>query len=234
MYDPLETDTSYRYLLSLVEELGEGLVLIGGWAVYLHVNDRFRPAIGHEYLKSRDIDVIISSEPSYVKKFYTKIYEMDFVLGSLPFRYQLILDRDSMKALNEDIAKKKDTFDLLYIYLDVFTSSKVEMGTWVIEGAEKVFENKVVKGTVPMASAEDVLNLKLMSFVARDNIEKREKDACDLYALLFYSSLPSGNLPQKETLSHLADEFSEHIAWQLFNDRNYAGLVRRNIEGLVY
>ena len=40
--------------------------------------------------------------------------------------------------------------------------------------------------------------------------------------------------PKNEILSLLADDYSELIASHLFNDINYSGIVRRNIEALIW
>lgn len=39
--------------------------LLGGWAVYLHVNDGFRAAYGREYIGSRDVDLGFHVDPNW-------------------------------------------------------------------------------------------------------------------------------------------------------------------------
>jgi len=55
-YEKYETDISERYLKKIIR-ISAGTVLIGGRAVYLHVNRNFRQARGRNYSGSRDIDI---------------------------------------------------------------------------------------------------------------------------------------------------------------------------------
>jgi hypothetical protein len=233
MYDPFETDASHRYLGILAKAFGRAIALIGGWAVFYLVNDRYRSATGHEYLRSRDIDLIISPAPRFSARFGSSVRKMGFVEGGLPFRYQLIIDRDSGAVLGEKEAARLEPFQLIYIFLDVFSSRKVTLGTWVIPGLGKAFGGRRPIEGVQVAPPGEVLEMKLRSLGERADSEKREKDACDIYALLHYSSLDEMKLPKNPALAAMAAEHSEYIAEALFHDRNYGGLVRRNIESRI-
>src|SRR3989344_950920 len=57
MYPELETETSYKYLKEVIKELHEPICILGGWAVFFHVNKGFKKAQGRDYLGSRDIDL---------------------------------------------------------------------------------------------------------------------------------------------------------------------------------
>ena len=233
MYDPFETDASLRYLVILAKTFGQKIALIGGWAVFYLVNDRYRPATGNEYLRSRDIDLIISPEPKFAGRFASEIRKMGFVEGGLPFRYQLIIDRGTGALLGEKEAAHREPFDLIYIFLDVFSSKKVALGTWVIPELGKAFGGQRLLEGIQVAPPGEVLKMKLRSYGERVDSEKMEKDACDIYALLHYSSLDSMKLPKNPTLHAMAAEHSEYIAEALFHDRNYGGIVRRNIESRI-
>jgi len=233
MYDPVETDASFLYLERLVKDLGDGFVIIGGWAVHLLVRDSFRRATGREYLRSRDIDVVISAESKYVDRFKKGIQKMGFAPGGLPFRYQLVLDRETGKVLDEKAARKKDTFDLLHIDLDVFSVKKVDLATWVMNDLGPIIKNKVIIGSIPVARAAQVLKMKMMSIGSRENTDKREKDACDIYALLFHSDLGLPAEIAKEEIVRIADDYSAIISETLFEDPGQAGLIRRKLEDLA-
>jgi len=233
MYDPFETDASHRYLGILSKKFGPAIALIGGWAVFYLVNDRYRSATGHEYLRSRDIDLIISPEPGFWARFGSHIRKMGFVEGGLPFRYQLIIDRDSGAVLAEKEAAHLEPFQLIYIFLDVFSSKKVALGTWVVPGMGKAFVGRRLFEGIQVAPPGEVLKMKLRSLGERADSEKREKDACDIYALLHYSSLDDLKLPKNSVLAAMAAEHGEYIAEALFHDRNYGGIVRRNIESRI-
>ena len=57
MYLEFETRTSYKYLKQVISVLEEPICILGGWAVFLHVNKNFQKAQGRPYLGSRDIDL---------------------------------------------------------------------------------------------------------------------------------------------------------------------------------
>src|SRR3989344_5257525 len=57
MYAEFETRTSYKYLQNVIRVLEEPICILGGWAVFLHVNKNFQKAQGRPYLGSRDIDL---------------------------------------------------------------------------------------------------------------------------------------------------------------------------------
>jgi hypothetical protein len=158
---------------------------------------------------------------------------MGFAPGGLPFRYQLVLDRETRRVLDERSAKKRHTFDLLHIDLDVLSSKKVGMATWVMKDLRGALDRKVIVDGIPVARADRVLRMKLASIGMRENADKKEKDACDIYALLFYSELkPSIEIPAVQ-LSQFAEGYSTIIAETLFNDGGQAGIIRRNLDRLL-
>ena len=57
MYKEFETRTSYKYLKEVISALEEPICILGGWAVYFHVNMNFQKSQGRPYIGSRDIDV---------------------------------------------------------------------------------------------------------------------------------------------------------------------------------
>src|SRR3989338_2850346 len=57
MYKEFETKTSYKYLKEIIGNLKEPICILGGWAVFFHVNKKFHESQGRPYLGSRDIDL---------------------------------------------------------------------------------------------------------------------------------------------------------------------------------
>jgi len=101
LYEPEETDISLRYLLMLAKEFGcKDFGIMGGWATFFLVDTGFREATGNEYLRSRDIDVFISSSAGFVERFKSGIAGLGFFPGAYRFRYSLVLKRDSGVILN--------------------------------------------------------------------------------------------------------------------------------------
>ena len=57
LYDRVESESAFSALNQIVPRLPEPFLLLGGWAIYVTVNDSFRDEHGSQYLGSRDIDV---------------------------------------------------------------------------------------------------------------------------------------------------------------------------------
>lgn len=252
IYDPLETEASRKVLLELLDELKpcENFGLVGGWAVHSLINENFLRATGREFLRSRDIDVFIDCKSNFPRQFARTIKKIGFAPGEYRFRYTLILDRDSMKKLSEDEARRKQAFELIYVFLDVLGNGESNaVGVWPNEIVAKVIGRKAMKilaidGRKVFVPKEDFLFLlKVDSFLKRETKEKRMKDACDIYGLLFYSpakilELVKEDMWKSEIVSRgleamLEDETMEFIAGTLFGDRLKSGLVRRNLSQLL-
>jgi len=252
IYDPLETEASKRILLELLGELepSKSFGLVGGWAVHSLVNEDFLRATGREFLRSRDIDVFIDCRGDFPREFARAVKKIGFAPGGYRFRYTLILDRDSMRKLDEREAMRKQTFELIYVFLDVLGNQESDViGVWPNEIVGKIVEEGAVKvieleGRRVFVPAEDLLLLlKIDSFLQRETKEKRMKDACDIYGLLFYSRVKIFDALKKESWKFerarrgigamLDEEILEFIADELFGDRFKSGLVRRNLSQLL-
>ena len=78
MYDPLETDLSRKELTAIFKEsIGIPICLIGGWASYFYVNEKYKRAFGKEYMGSRDIDIFFFQHELFqhlhqIGKYYLK------------------------------------------------------------------------------------------------------------------------------------------------------------------
>jgi len=166
---------------------------------------------------------------------------MGFVPSGCDFRYQLILDRNTLKPISESESKRKPAFELIYVFLDVFGDRKNEiLPLWENDIVKKIINEKastaarINEKTVMLPKQEHLLAMKCESFLQRDNKEKRMKDACDIYALLFYSNI--GKIPEfvkniKEKM--LSEDVLEFVAQELFGDRYKSGLVKRNLMGVL-
>jgi hypothetical protein len=123
------------------------------------------------------------------------------------------------------------------------------IGVWPNEIVGKMIDKKAMKvlaidGRQVFVPREDLLLLlKIDSFLQRETKEKRMKDACDIYGLLFYSRVKIFDALKKESWKverarrgiegMLDEEILEFIADELFGDRFKSGLVRRNLSQLL-
>ena len=115
MYDPLETDLSRKELTAIFKEsIGIPICLIGGWASYFYVNEKYKRAFGKEYMGSRDIDIFF--DPKKEKEFSKVVNKRGFTKNGLPFRYEKIYDRESKTFVTQEEAKRKPLYDLIYIF----------------------------------------------------------------------------------------------------------------------
>ncbi len=226
MYDPVETDISQEYLLKLNEKLmGLRFAIIGGWGVFLHVKNEYQRAFGKEYLKSRDIDVFIDAK--YEKDFLGIIKSLGFRESAYYFRYELIYDREEKKIVSSEEAKKRHIFNLIYIFLDVFSNKKTEkLGSWFIADLQRVEIEKI--DSYPVLDIDSLLNLKITSFFEREKLDKELKDACDIHALLFYSGKKFKlNVKIKKAIEKIISraDLQNYIAENVLGDSSKAGLV---------
>jgi hypothetical protein len=185
MYDPLETSISKSELLGLLEkcrEMKSRVAIIGGWATFFHVNKNYNRAFGKDYMGSRDIDIFVDA--STEKEFSDIIKELGFEANGLPFRYEKIYDRVNNKFIkNSEI---KELYNIIYIFLDVFSNAETKtIRSWHTLEPLKALKVEIVDG-IEVADIATLVQLKCISIFARDKADKENKDACDLFALLFY------------------------------------------------
>ena len=57
MYERYETDLSWEYVKNITKELSKPVIVIGGWALYFLVKDKFRESFGKDYLGSKDLNL---------------------------------------------------------------------------------------------------------------------------------------------------------------------------------
>ena len=88
MYDPLETDISRKELAAIFKEsIGIPICLIGGWASYFYVNEKYKRAFGKEYMGSRDIDIFF--DPKKEKEFLKVVNKRGFAKNGFHFSTRL-------------------------------------------------------------------------------------------------------------------------------------------------
>ena len=234
MYDPAETELSYSYLFQLREEcITLRWALLGGWAVYLQVQEKYQRAFGREYIRSRDIDLYIDAADQL--KLAEVIQKLQFVASAYHFRYELIYEREEKRILSTEEAKGKPIFNLIYLFLDIFSDRETKaVGSWVfpeLKMAELEFIHKT-----PVLSVSSLLNLKTNAFFQREKLDKELKDACDIYALLFYSNKKATiTAPLRKAIEKIITrvDIQKFIAEQVLGDSLKSDLVVYSLRGLL-
>ena len=113
MYDPLESELSYKELVRLCRESSRAkikIAVIGGWASFFYVNEAYRRAFGQDYMSSRDIDVYF--DPEKEKEFSELISKLGFEKNRFHFRYENIYSRVAQEFIIQEDAKKEEVYNL--------------------------------------------------------------------------------------------------------------------------
>ncbi|MBI4918569.1 hypothetical protein HY837_01455 [archaeon] len=234
MYDVKETDLSFEYLQKIFElSKNIKIAVLGGWAVYFYVNEEYKKAFGADYLKSRDIDLFIPQIQE--KEFNEVLKRLHFQKSAYTFRYELIYDRTRKEIINYDKSKKIPIYDLVFIFLDLFSDKKTKIiGSWSMKELE---ETKIIrKQEIFMLDINTLLLLKCNSFFEREKLDKEYKDACDIYALLFYSGQNfklTKNVTEACKKILQRDDLQEFIADNVLRDSLKKSLVRRDVDKLI-
>lgn len=188
MYDPIETDLSFKELTAIFKECDKKIpiCLIGGWASYFYVNDTYKRAFGQDYMSSRDIDIFF--DPKKEKEFAQIITKRGFDKNGLPFRYEKIYDIETKAYITPKKAKQKHIFNLIHIFLDLFSNAETKQisSWWDLPYLKNISYFTV--GEFIIADINTLIALKCNALFARDKSDKENKDACDLYAILQYSN----------------------------------------------
>jgi len=208
LYEQLETDASFQALLTLAHDLPEPVVLLGGWAVFLMVNERFEEENGLQYLGSRDVDVGFHIDPGWSleelkNSTFARAETILEEIGYMPIgtsRFCRIVHRETNRTLNEEVARFVPQYDLFYLYVDPIVDN-IHPGhhdVFQIKPIDEPFLTGVFKenlfteiylgeAKIFLPRAEILIATKLKSFQDRNKFDKKIKDACDIYSLLWYS-----------------------------------------------
>ena len=232
MYQDNETELSRRYLTEILRALPQGFCLIGGWAVYLTLNEAFKKATGREYPFSRDIDLGFHLDPewtpkefraSFLGKAVAKIQEMGFEPESFRFvkRYHLSQKRE-LTPTEKRRLPKYETFDLFVDFLvdtDDPRRSKVAgfnvldepLLARVFSGPDRA-TTKMDGISISMPSPRLLMEIKSRSLPRRTPDDKRTKDLVDLCGLLLYSGSKAPSFPKTAEGGKLSADYIRAIS----------------------
>ncbi|MBI2139690.1 nucleotidyl transferase AbiEii/AbiGii toxin family protein [Candidatus Woesearchaeota archaeon] len=207
MYKEFETRTSYQYLQKVIDSLNEPISLLGGWAVFFHVNGRFEKAQGRPYLGSRDIDLgfTLGKDPTG-SALAQAIKALKEKLGFKPLSFRLM--KDIHTETGEEIKKGEmvPAHFIFPMYVDLivdvipknfketfgFNPIDEPLLKFVFEKGEHTFLKEFGKKLL-VPKPELLLAMKINSLPNRDREHKRIKDICDIFALAWYSGLNPEN-----------------------------------------
>ncbi|MFH1456330.1 MAG: hypothetical protein ABIF40_05275 [archaeon] len=212
MYREFETKTSYKYLKKVINKLKEPICILGGWAIFFSVNDRFQKAQGRPYLGSRDIDLGFHMDGKLNKSVLAEtinILKDKLKFKPLSFRLFKEIHTETEEEIQEgQIIPAHFVFPM---YIDLIVDNipndfKKVFGFNPIDEPllEFVFDDKNNRKIVKefnkkllLPKPELLLAMKLNSLPHRDKEHKRIKDICDIFVILWYSSLEQENIKEK-------------------------------------
>lgn len=218
--------------------------LMGGWSVYLTVNESFKRATGRDYLGSRDIDLGFHFNPRWKRKEFknsplgialTKIKAMGFEEES--FRFVKRYHRLEGRELTYDESQRLPQYDIFNLYIDILVDSKDPIrfklaGFKILDepllarvfAGKEYLKTELYKVDVLIPTPEILIKMKIKSFPDRTQDDKKTKDLTNICALLLYSSYsPIGQTIQgkrirqryKKALTETTKEEWEHVVTAL-------------------
>jgi hypothetical protein len=209
LYQNYETEISQEHLNTVFTQMKEPVCLLGGWAVYLTVNQQFNQTHGRNYLGSRDIDLGFHVDPTWSTKELESsalaqsvkiLKDRGFVgLGS---RFVKYYDINTKKELTEEQTKKMQSYDMFQLYVDpmsdnLHAEAQKIVGFPLLDESllSQVFINgkftvlSEFGGKFKLPTPEVLIAAKLKSAPNRPKDDKRIKDISDIYALAWHSGV---------------------------------------------
>ena len=222
MYPDIETEISYKYLQKLIKILEEPICMIGGWAVYFHVQDEFKKAQDRPYLGSRDIDLGFHFDKKLTFKeiknsAFVKtidILEKDLHFEAVNFRFVKEIHSETGKEIPKNINLPQHFIFPIYVDLIIDNIPKKFKEAVKLNPIDEpllhyVFEDKKYRSTketlhkkLLLPSVSLMVAMKLKSLPNRDKSHKRIKDICDLFALMWYGG---------ENISKIKDDLTSLV-----------------------
>ena len=240
LYSKFETETSYKYLKQIVGILNEPICILGGWAVYLTVNNDFKETEGRNYLGSRDIDLGFHidknlEEKQLNKTTISKSLKLIEKEGFKPqgFRYYKEINYETGKELTPEEAKTTQTHNIFTMFIDPIVDyihpsfQKILRFNPADESLlNPVFQNKKYRRELQQFNKllwipvpDILLATKMKSIPNRTQDEKLVKDICDIYALGWYSGKNFQKI-KNETRNHINPEDLKKLQEQLESEKD--------------
>jgi hypothetical protein len=205
MYEEFETKTSYKYLKEVIANLKEPICILGGWAVFFHVNKRFQEAQGRPYIGSRDIDLgfhmadVVLKDSALAQSI--KILTEKLKFKPLSFRLFKEVHTETEEEIQDGQVVPAHFIFPMYVDLIVDTIPKDFRKTFGFDPIDEPLlkfafgskENQLMTKEfgrrLLLPKPELLLAMKIKSLPDRDKEHKKVKDICDLFVLLWYSGI---------------------------------------------
>jgi len=239
LYENYETEISKNNLVTVFSKITKPLCLLGGWAVYLTVNENYKKEKGRDYHGSKDIDLGFhfsknESKESLINSAFNQSIKALEGIGfySVSFRLVQHYHRETQKALTPEEAKKIPLYDIFDLYVDLMVDNipdKIHDILGVTPADEKLLELVFEKGQfieieefgvkIQLPKPEVLLATKLVSLPRRPKEHKKWKDIADIYALIWYSGIKLEQI--KSAVLNLLSQKDVKKAFSKIEDSDY-------------
>lgn len=213
MYAEFETRTAYKYLQEVIKFLEEPICILGGWAVFFHVNKNFQKTQGRPYLGSRDIDLGFHLDKNITleeMKNSTLAKAIDVLQNRLKFkpisfRFFKEIHTETEKEIKEGQIIPSHFIFPMYVdpivdfipkeFKEVFHFQPIDEPLLQFVFKDKTFRDELEEFNKKLwvPKPELLAATKINALKGRDKEHKKIKDLCDIFALLWYS----GEKPQE-------------------------------------
>ncbi len=206
IYPDYEVEISRSHLQTVLAPLRQPVLLMGGWAVYLLVNDSYKAATNRNYLGSRDIDLGFSMAMADLRSApfaaAMDILTRDLGFRPISFRPMKEIDNETGETLDPETAKRLPMYRIFQMYVDLVVDSVPDhfretfgfvppdepLLTRVFASPEDRIEARAFGTTIWMPAPSMLLQMKLRSFPNRNKEHKKVKDLADIAALRLYGN----------------------------------------------
>ncbi len=239
LYENYETEISKDNLVTVFSKVTKPLCLLGGWAVYLTVNENYKNDKGRDYHGSKDIDLGFhfsnneSEEALKNSAFNQSIKALEEIgFYSVGFRLVQHYHRETKKILTPEEAKKIRLYDIFDLYVDLMVDNipnNIKNILGITPADEKLLELVFEKGgftevdefgvKILLPKPEVLLSTKLISLPRRTKDHKKWKDIADIYSLMWYSGIKLDQL--KSGVLSLLSQKDVRKAFSQIEDSDY-------------
>jgi len=193
-----------KHLEMLISSTDENLLLLGGWAVHMLVNERFKKDNGRVYLGSRDIDLGFSLSKGPERASFMRVYRhLTERMGFRPLSFRLFkeIHLETGEMLDGEKAKSIPLFNIFQMYVDMivdtvpkwfkdryhFIPINEPMVKSIFEDKENHIVTQAFGKQIWLPATKILVGMKIKSFPDREKEHKRSKDLADLVTLVLYS-----------------------------------------------
>lgn len=204
MYERSITEISRKHLEKVIQSIDEPIVVLGGWAVFFLVNERYRELTGRDYIGSMDIDLGFRLESgdinqtTFARVLKTLVEDLGFQPQSFRLYKQMRLDTG--EPLTEKEAGKLQSYEIFQMFVDLvvdeipsgfkenfgFTPIDEPLLKPVFAGKENRTEVSEFGRAVWLPTPRLLLAMKIKSLPDRQKDYKKLKDVADAAALILF------------------------------------------------